>query len=190
MKLPGVTQLIRLSETESTQKVARELALKNFSEGTLIWADAQTQGRGRLDRKWVSQKGGLYFTLILRPKISPRLLAGLSLETAHSIAQALKRNTHLETQVKPPNDVLARSHASQPYKKICGILPEASGSSQWTDWILLGVGVNVNNPISPRLRHATSLSQLTGHSLDGEEVLRAVLKGFWESYRVFLRQRY
>ena len=78
--------VLHLTSTESTQDLARQMAEKNCPEWTLIIADRQTHGRGRLGRKWGSTKGGLYFSLVLRPEVPPTALAHLSLTTASSVA--------------------------------------------------------------------------------------------------------
>ncbi len=110
--LPGVSQLVRLTETDSTQTVARFLAEQGAPQGTLIWADKQTCGRGRLSRRWDSRPGGLYFSLILRPSFSHFRLPALSLETAQAVGHVLKTLSGRQHAVKPPHDVMAVLWAS------------------------------------------------------------------------------
>ncbi|MBI4052221.1 MAG: biotin--[acetyl-CoA-carboxylase] ligase [Elusimicrobia bacterium] len=168
MKLPDITQLIHLSQTDSTQSLAKELAQKGYPEGTLVWANRQTHGRGRLDRKWHSPKGGLYCTLILRPRCSPSQLGKLNLLVARAMSNTLHKMTRLQTIIKPPNDILARSKPAEPYKKVCGILTEAYGNGKKTDWALMGIGINVNNSVPKNLKNAASLSHLLNRELDIE----------------------
>src|SRR5208282_2185345 len=120
--------ILHLTETESTQDLGKGMAQDGSPEWTLILAERQTQGRGRIGRRWTSPKGGLYFSLILRPHVSPKRLGELSLGAAEAAARAVISVSGLETAIKPPNDVLARPRSTpQPWKKVCGILVEASG---------------------------------------------------------------
>lgn len=170
--LPGVTQLLRLPVAESTQTVARFLAAEGAPAGTLVWADRQTAGRGRLERTWTSPKGNLYFSWILRPSCSPRRLADLGLAAAGACASALGKLSGREFLVKPPNDVYALERRTP--KKVCGILAEASGAADRLDWLVLGVGVNVNAKPAG-VAAATSLRALAGRSFELEAVLAAAL---------------
>jgi BirA family biotin operon repressor/biotin-[acetyl-CoA-carboxylase] ligase len=179
MNLPGVAQVLRLPETDSTQTVARFLADQGAADRTLVWAERQTGGRGRLDRAWESKPGGLYATLILRPKLPAARLGEISLLTGQAAAAALARLTKVETAVKPPNDVYAAAGRAKP-KKLCGILCEAAGGQTRLDWLLVGLGVNVNNAVS--VPTATSLKKLTGRAWKVEDVLAAVLGDFWRLY--------
>ena len=178
MTFPGVSQVLHLAVTDSTQTVARFLAEEGAPHGTLVWADAQTGGRGRMKRRWKSAPGGLYFSLILRPRFAPSRLAELSLRTAEAAATSLSRQAGIETLIKPPNDVYAVKNARA--RKICGILAEASGDSRKTDWVALGVGINVNN--APGLPTATSAKAMTGKTWDLPAVLRSFLLEFQRSY--------
>ncbi|HVC09513.1 MAG TPA: biotin--[acetyl-CoA-carboxylase] ligase [Elusimicrobiota bacterium] len=189
MSLPAVSCVLKLAKTDSTQSTARFLAEQGAQDMTLVWAETQTDGRGRMKRVWSSEKGGLYISLILRPKFPPKRLAKLSLAAASAAAAAISKYAAVETFVKPPNDVYARAAfgasggvkgRAKGAKKICGILAEASGDSRRVDWLVLGVGVNVNN--APRLRTACSLKSLTGKPWDIEAVLRSFLAEFKPAY--------
>ncbi|MBI3550969.1 MAG: biotin--[acetyl-CoA-carboxylase] ligase [Elusimicrobia bacterium] len=179
MTLPGISQVLHLPVTDSTQTVARFLAEQGAPHGTLVWADRQTSGKGRLERKWKSAPGGLYISLILRPDFPPSRLAELSVRAAEAAALALSGLGGIETAVKPPNDVYALKNGRA--RKICGILAEASGDSRKTDWIVLGVGVNVNN--KPALATATSLKSLTRKPWKAAEVLAGFMVEFQKSYK-------
>lgn len=193
MEIPGIKQVVRLTTVDSTQKAARKLAEEGAAEWTLVWADKQTAGKGRLGRRWSSGPGGLYFSLILRPKIAPKRLAELSLATADAVAQVVNDITGLKTAVKPPNDVLATapgsSNTSSPgpeFKKVCGILIEASGGAEQVDWIVLGIGLNVNNAVPKTLKEASSLALLSGRQYDVPELLLRVLENFQRKFHAFL----
>ncbi|MDO8757626.1 MAG: biotin--[acetyl-CoA-carboxylase] ligase, partial [Elusimicrobiota bacterium] len=157
MKLAGVRRLVRLNRVDSTQAVARRLAEEGAPDGTLVWARAQTAGKGRLGRRWRSPPGGVYASWLLRPKFPPARLAELSLACGEALAAAL-RDFGASTTVKAPNDVLAFCEDGKA-RKLCGILCEARGDSTKLDWLVIGFGVNVNN--APPLRRSTSLRFLT-----------------------------
>lgn len=180
MTLPGIATLLHLKETASTQTLARTLADGGAEDRTLVWADRQTRGRGRMSRKWDSAEGGLYFSLILKPDFPPSLLARFSLMTAHSVAVALAKHAAIETTIKPPNDILASRPGGQP-KKICGILSEASGNSRGLDWLVVGIGININN--QPGIKSAVSLKNITKRTWDIPPLLRTVLTQFNSDYR-------
>ncbi|MEK9145920.1 MAG: biotin--[acetyl-CoA-carboxylase] ligase [Elusimicrobiota bacterium] len=173
--LPGVRVLLHLKSASSTQSIARKLAEEGAEHRTLVWADRQTRGRGRMERRWSSPKGGLYFSLISRPKVAPARLAGLSRLFAKACSRAIARCTGLKTCIKPPNDVLASPGTGLRYRKVCGILLEAAGDSKSVHWLAAGIGINVNNRIPSSLPHAASLQDLAGRRFSVEEVLRRVL---------------
>jgi BirA family biotin operon repressor/biotin-[acetyl-CoA-carboxylase] ligase len=170
--LPGVRRLVRLAETDSTQIVARRLADEGAPDGTLVWALRQSAGRGRMGRRWRSAPGGLYVSWLIRPRFAPDRLADFSLACGAAAAAALRDLGGVECAVKPPNDVLALC-ADGRYRKVCGILCEASGDWSRLHWLVVGVGVNVDN--DPTLRRATSLKALTGRRTGLEPVLRALM---------------
>ena len=171
MKLPGVRRLMRMTEVDSTQMVARRLAEEGSPDGTLVWALSQTAGKGRIGRRWRSAPGGLYASWLLRPKFKPERLGDLSLACGEALAEAL-RGFGASVAVKPPNDVLALCPDGKA-RKLCGILCEAAGDSRRLHWLVIGFGVNVNNP--PPLKRSISLRSLTGARVDVASVLRAAM---------------
>ena len=181
LKLSGVRRLVRLATSDSTQTVARRLAAEGAPDGTLVWALRQTAGKGRMGRRWRSAPGGLYVSWLIRPKFPPPRLAEFSLACGAAAAAALREVAAVETAVKPPNDVLARG-ADGKFRKLCGILCEASGDSTSLHWLVVGVGVNVDNV--PPLKRATSLKALTGRRTGLEPVLRALMKRLARARRV------
>ncbi len=158
--------------------------------GALVWADAQTQGRGRLGRTWSSPPElGLYFSLVLRD-LKPQARARLSLLVGLSVAEALEEQSGLRTQIKWPNDILARGH------KIGGILCEGT-----SDRIVAGVGLNLNQtpddlPVRP-IFPASSLLLLAGRRFDVPQTLELVLLSLdarlgsndWPAERSAIQQR-
>jgi len=180
--------LLRLQTIDSTQDLAKRLAESGGADRTLIIAERQTKGRGRLSRRWTSEPGGLYVSILFRPHISPRRLAELSHVLAGAAAKAAARISGLATAVKPPNDVLARPRSGDsPWKKVCGILIEASGNEK-TEWVVVGLGLNVNNRVPPRLNHASSLRQLADKTFDLGEAERSLAAALGSAYDSFLRR--
>jgi BirA family biotin operon repressor/biotin-[acetyl-CoA-carboxylase] ligase len=171
MKLPGVKRLVRLKTVDSTQAVARRLAEEGAPDGTLVWALSQTAGKGRMGRKWRSAPGGLYASWLLRPKFAPARLGELSIACGEALAETL-RDFGAAATVKPPNDVLALCPDGKA-RKVCGILCEAAGDSKSLHWLVIGFGINVNNP--PPLKRSTTLRLLTGRRLVLPSVLHAAL---------------
>lgn len=186
MDIPGIRQVVRFARVDSTQKVARKLAEEGVAEWTLVWADRQSAGKGRMGRNWSSGPGGLYVSLVLRPRFAPKRLAELSMATADAVARVVNELTGLKTTVKPPNDVLAQAPGGQDFKKICGILIEASGGADHVDWVVLGIGLNVNNKVPKTLKEAASIKALKGEEYDVDELLRQVLAAFQRKYQAFL----
>ena len=168
-------EVIRLKSCRSTQDIARRMAAEGAPSWTLVRSDRQSRGRGRIGRRWASGPGWLYFSLILRPRIEPAGLAELSRGTAAACGRALARTTKLRIGVKPPNDVFAASARCARFKKICGILIEASGDTKKVDWAVIGIGINVNNKVPESLAEASSIASLTGSHQDPEVILESVL---------------
>jgi BirA family biotin operon repressor/biotin-[acetyl-CoA-carboxylase] ligase len=122
----------------STNDVARALALEGAQEGTVIIAETQTGGRGRMDREWFSPKGGLWFSIILKPKTKAKETSKITLAVSAAIAKALKRQFNLNVEVKWPNDILANG------RKVCGILTESVTYGEAVEIVVVGVGLNAN----------------------------------------------
>jgi BirA family biotin operon repressor/biotin-[acetyl-CoA-carboxylase] ligase len=149
----------------STMEVARAEAKRGAAEGTIVVADEQTAGRGRLQRAWLSPRGNIALSVILRPTLAclPSLTMLASLAVAHSIEAV----TVLKPQLKWPNDVLING------KKVCGILIESNVRADRVDYAVIGIGINVNlrpDDYPEILPIATSLS----HELK-KEVSRLIL---------------
>lgn len=175
---------IHFLEIGSTQDVAKEMVVKGASEGTLIIAEGQTKGRGRLGRTWLSPQGqGLYLSLILRPHISPIHAPKIALMVAVAIAHAIEAITPVKAQIKWPNDVLI-SH-----RKVAGILTEIDAEMDRTNAVILGIGININNDTSyfPReLKNTvTSLRMETGREISRLELLQTLLMEIENLYETF-----
>ena len=163
-------------EIDSTNRAASEWASQGAPEGSIVVADHQPAGRGRLDRQWFSPPGGsLLFSLILRPSIVTEDLGLLNLAAATAVCGAVAEEG-VEPKVKWPNDVLVDG------RKVAGILSEASLVSNRAAGLILGVGINVNvaeETFPQELREAAgSISIATGRSHDRVEILTSFLQHF------------
>jgi BirA family biotin operon repressor/biotin-[acetyl-CoA-carboxylase] ligase len=131
-------EVFTFGRVTSTNDVAVSLARGGSPEGTLVVAEEQARGRGRLGRVWFSPPGcGLWFSLILRPSMSAEASATISLAAAVGVAESLDEAFGIKAQIKWPNDVLAGG------KKICGILTEAEFVDGRVSFVVVGIGINV-----------------------------------------------
>jgi len=153
----------------STMDVARELAKKGAEEETIVIAEVQTHGRGRLSREWLSPKGGIYFTLLLRPRISPAYAPRISLMASVAVAVTIRKLFGLKAELKWPNDVLIEG------KKLCGILAEMDAEMDVVNFVNLGIGINANTSIPQFEKTATSLKDALGKEISRKKFLGALL---------------
>lgn len=178
-------RVLHFFKTDSTNRVAMELGYAGEPEGTVVMAEEQTAGRGRSGRTWHSERGtGLYFTVLLRPRLSPAqapvltMLAGLS---AHAAIQA---QTGLTLELKWPNDLLLNG------KKVGGILTEMHAEPSAVRFVIVGIGINVNQEKFPAeiAAMATSLRKECGKMNYRLELLVRLLAQFETDYNRFLRE--
>jgi len=171
-------QILRFDELDSTNAYAkRNCSL--LADQTVIRARRQTAGRGRLDRKWISQEGGLYFSLLLKPQLTD-FLPNLTQLMALCVCRTL-RQLGAEACLKWPNDVLVQR------QKICGILSEAIFTKNNFEGLVLGVGLNLTQTdLASVGQPATSLA-LLGIQPDEETLLQDILKQFFDNYTVVLQ---
>lgn len=164
----------------STNDEAKRLAEDGAPEGTLVVADEQTAGRGRLQRTWWAPAGtALLMSLILRPDLAPHQAQRLTMLCSLAICDAIAGTTGLVPAVKWPNDVLLRG------RKVCGILTELGIEGPRLAYAVVGMGVNVNVDFggAGELTHtATSLAQELGREVSRLELLRAILINVEERY--------
>lgn len=164
----------------STMDIAMEMGINNAPEGTIILAETQTKGRGRLGRVWFSPKHkGIYLSLILRPKLLPNLTPVLTLLAGVSICEAVKEITALDARIKWPNDILIHN------KKLGGILTELNAEMDATRFVIVGIGLNVNNSAKALVYGATSLRNEKKENISRVEVLQEILRRIEENYLSF-----
>lgn len=163
----------------STMDIALQLAMKGSPEGTVVIAESQTKGRGRLGRSWFSPKyKGIYLSLILRPKISPNQAPLLTLMTAVSVCEAVRNETGLTAQIKWPNDILIH------HKKLGGILTELNAETDLSRFVIVGIGLNVNNEKKAIPAGATSLKEQKKDDVNRLGLLREMLRKIEENYLI------
>jgi BirA family biotin operon repressor/biotin-[acetyl-CoA-carboxylase] ligase len=174
-------------EVDSTNLWARRLAEQGAPEGTLVIAESQSKGKGRLGRSWDSPPGlGLWISFILKPRIALAVLAGITTVTAVAMAEAVYRVTGIQLQLKWPNDLWGAG------RKLAGILAEVKGEQDRINFLVVGIGVNVNHlpaDFPPELAgRATSLRILKGDMISRQELLREFLSRFETAYTTITEQ--
>ncbi|HEY6169804.1 MAG TPA: biotin--[acetyl-CoA-carboxylase] ligase [Verrucomicrobiae bacterium] len=162
-------------ETTSTNDVIEKFAHDGAKEGVVVFAESQSKGRGRLGRKWLSPAGkGLWFSVLLRPKLHSQAATQLTIAAATAVLRALRDQTGIRADIKWPNDILAGG------RKLVGILTELSAELDKVKYIILGIGVDVNleaSQLPAELRKlATSVKIETGESCDRAELAAAILR--------------
>lgn len=178
-------RIFHFFKTDSTNRVAMELGYAGEPEGTVVLAEEQTQGRGRAGRTWHSERGtGLYFTLLLRPKLAPAQAPILTMLAGLSAQAAVQAQTGLVPELKWPNDLLLNA------KKLGGILTEMHAEPSTVRFVIVGIGINVNQERFPAelAQIATSLRKESGKMTYRLELLVRLLAQFESDYNRFLRE--
>jgi BirA family biotin operon repressor/biotin-[acetyl-CoA-carboxylase] ligase len=174
-------------ELSSTSTVAKERAEKGAKEGTVIIAETQAQGRGRLNRSWISPKGGVWLSVILRPAIALEDALKMTLTTSVAVAKTFLQLYGLKAEIKWPNDVLIDG------KKVCGILTETSTNEKTVNTMVVGIGINANFSLEALPRNlrstATTLKEVLRRSVDLEELVSTLLKEFEAGYESFKEKK-
>lgn len=176
-----------LSETDSTNLQACRLGDEGAAEGLVVVADQQTAGKGRMGRKWESPAGvNLYLSILLRPDILPFEAPKLTFLSAVAVCRAIQRSCGLQASVKWPNDVLLNG------AKVAGLLNEMSSETDRVNYVVLGIGVNLNmqrEQFPDDLRYpATSLALEAGNDLSRLDFTRALLEEIDSLYMTYLEQ--
>ena len=177
--------IVHYDEVSSTQDMAAELARGGAAEGTLVIAETPTKGRGRKGRSWVSPpEGGIYLSLILRPSLLPSRILQIPLIAGVALTKAIKETVPLEPLIKWPNDIVIAN------KKVGGILTEMSSEIDGVNYVVLGIGINVNIPASLLAEQtagiATSLAAEYGEYISRARLVRCFLSEFEAIYTEFL----
>jgi len=188
--------LVHRDSIDSTNLLAASLAREGAGEGTIVVAEQQTAGRGRLGRSWVSPaRVNFYGSVVLRPAIPPLEVPRLTLVAGIAVAEAIRATTPLAAAIKWPNDVLLDG------RKVAGVLTELEAEADRVRFVIVGIGVNLNatrEHFPPELRDkATSLALAGGAPVDRAAFAAALLAALDDAYASFLaggfaalRQRY
>jgi len=184
-----ITQLIYEDLTGSTNSDAKKLADNGAAEGTIIIAEDQLKGKGSNGRSWFSHPGtGLYSSLILRPEISLRSSQCITILTSVAAAEAIVQSTGIEPTISWHNDLYLKG------KKVAGVLTELSANMDRIDYVIVGLGINVNTPkgvFSADLKNvATSLSEFARKEFSRIDILRCYLKYLEKYYKLLLEDRF
>jgi BirA family biotin operon repressor/biotin-[acetyl-CoA-carboxylase] ligase len=175
-------------EIGSTNEVAFELARNGAPEGTVVIADSQTQGRGRLQRRWISPPGvNLYISVIFRPSIAAKNAPFLTLVASIALAETIK-NEGANTLIKWPNDILIN------WKKVAGVLTAMQPRGDEVDFVVVGVGVNLNMTRETMKKEmgevaeiATSLREELGHEIERARFTADLINEIEMWYQRFLK---
>ncbi len=170
---------------DSTQRLAHQLALDGAEHGTIVIADEQVKGKGRTGRHWQSHKSlGVWMSIILRPNILPYAAPQLTLVTATVIANLIEELTGIRPHIKWPNDILVND------KKIAGILTEMQAEQDKVNYVIIGIGLNVNQ-LSTDFDHAssypiTSLRMETNETWSLIKIIQQMLQIFESKFDHFM----
>jgi BirA family biotin operon repressor/biotin-[acetyl-CoA-carboxylase] ligase len=167
-------ELVVFKAIDSTNRYAKMLAVQGSPEGTVVYAEAQTKGRGRWGKTWDSAcRKGLWFSIILRPTLKLDKITQLTLLGTTSVAASIKKDLGLECSVKWPNDLLIQD------KKVGGILLETSQRQSQPSYVVMGVGLNVCHTIrdfSEKIRKsAVSLEMVSNQPIDRLSLFAGIL---------------
>ncbi|HYN25900.1 MAG TPA: biotin--[acetyl-CoA-carboxylase] ligase [Pyrinomonadaceae bacterium] len=174
------SQILRFDSLPSTNLEAAQRAIEGAAEGLCVVASEQTAGRGRLQRQWISPKGsGLYFSIVLRPRIHQSSWPLITLAAALAVHDALLEAYSLKTDIKWPNDILSNN------RKLCGILAETVDTTEGRA-LVLGIGINLTSSAFPPEVHeiATSVQLETGKVPNLEIILRNVMIALLRRYEM------
>ncbi len=178
-------------ELKSTNIMAKEKALhraEGMDEGTLIIAEKQSAGKGRLGREWFSPAGGIWLSIILYPQLFPSYISRITLMTAVAVVKAIKICTQIESQIKWPNDILINE------KKLCGILTEMNAELDIINWVVVGIGINANIDLrdfpEDIQENTISLKETSGKEISRVKLVQTFLQEFEKYYEKLKRKEF
>ena len=166
------TQFEHFPLLDSTMRRAKELAKGGCPHFTIVAADRQTAGRGRMGRSWLSEQGGLHFTVVTRPDIAPKSVNRLGFAASVCLVRSLYALYGVETRIKWPNDILLQN------RKLCGILCEMEVEADSIRFLNIGIGINVNSMPEGRELDAVSIRQILGRKVHRRDILNRFLEEF------------
>jgi BirA family biotin operon repressor/biotin-[acetyl-CoA-carboxylase] ligase len=162
-----------------------EMASTGAADGTVVIAETQTGGKGRLGRTWISPKGNLYISVVLRPEIPPHKAPLITLMAAVAVTSTIRQHLQVQAGIKWPNDIFISG------KKAAGLLTEMRAEPDRVKHIVLGIGINVNMNLAelpvPLRKLSTTLSAETGKKIDRTLFLQQFLAELDRWYQIFLK---
>lgn len=182
-----IKKLLVFETLDSTNSTAKDLARAGALEGTVVIARTQSHGRGRFDRRWTSPEGGIYLSLIVRPNVASENVSLLSLVAALVVARTIDV-FGVRARIKWPNDILVNN------KKIAGILLESEIKGGKIEYVIIGIGINLNSDVSQLPQdirdQSTSMKSEKGISIDYHKFLTVLLHQFEFFYALFRKESY
>lgn len=178
-------KIIFLEEIDSTNVYTKNIACK-VSHGTVVIAEKQNSGKGRHGKTWESPPGvGIWMSVILKLAIDVEDLLKVPSIASLAVREGIEKDTGLQTQIKWPNDIIVNK------KKVCGILTESLLQNSTADYIIIGIGVNVNQDESffENIPWASSLSIEKGRKLVREELIGSILVSIEKYYNEFVKTK-
>ena len=179
------------TELESTNIIAKEkasLKKEKIAEGTIIIAEKQVGGKGRLGREWFSPPGGIWLSIILYPQLSPSYIPRITLMTAVAVVKTIEKVSRIKARIKWPNDILIKG------KKLCGILTEMNAELDLINWVVVGIGVNANinqEEFPEDIRdNSISLKEVLGKEISRVKLIQIFLKEFEKYYEKLKRKEF
>jgi BirA family biotin operon repressor/biotin-[acetyl-CoA-carboxylase] ligase len=179
--------LYYFSELDSTNNYLKNVAAGGAPEGTIVLTDYQRSGKGRMGREWQSTAGeNILMSILLRPKLSIEAVQCITLATSNIVVSAIekylkqKKIRHPQFILKWPNDIYVQ------HRKMAGILIESSLQDKWIDFLVVGIGINVNqniNELDANIRDAaTSLQAETDQTFDREQLIATLINTYEKEY--------
>ncbi len=181
-------EIIFIESIDSTNNYGKKICGKEFVEGTIIIAEEQTTGRGRLGRNWISPKGeGIWMSILLKPNLKPEQASQLTILAAYAAAKSIRDMLELDALIKWPNDIVIDG------RKACGILTEMGAEIDRINYLIVGIGINVNieekSFYANSLNTATSLRIEKGEAIDRKALLAKVIENFESLYMAFIESK-
>jgi len=174
--------ILSYASLDSTNDTAYKLAEDGAKEGTVVIAEKQKKGKGRQGRTWISPKGGIYLSCIIRPDIEPREVAKITLVSALAVCISIRKAANVPAMIKWPNDIIIDG------KKVCGILTEMKAEQDKVDFLIVGIGINVDNPASLLPKGATTLLEESDNSISKVELAKGILENLEHYIGIFKKE--
>jgi BirA family transcriptional regulator, biotin operon repressor / biotin---[acetyl-CoA-carboxylase] ligase len=180
-------EILYFTTIGSTNKEAKKMADEGAREGTLVIAEEQIKGRGRLNRNWMSAPyENLLMSLVFRPDITPSKIFSLTMIASIAIVKAIKKTAGLKTKIKWPNDIYCSN------KKLAGILTELNANRDKIKYVIVGIGLNVNLDPDQHMEIkevATSLYKETGKIISRNKLLRTILRELEKQFNLLKKDK-